>query len=170
MMQLLAQVKTGPVLYSKSTSSRIQCYRCGCHHDAATCPGRESSDSEGEVASIMNNTEDVTKQDVVDTLSAKSRIPVLTKIYVNYKLLELEVDTGASVSIIPYKKWRSYFQHKRLSNCNVKLKTVSVAPLCVAEQINGKMHGLVLLIGSLNLGSSFVPTLDRSWLDALFPS
>ncbi|KAJ8896330.1 hypothetical protein PR048_001674 [Dryococelus australis] len=71
----------------------------------------------------------------------------------------------------------SYFQHKRLSNCRVKLKTVSGAPLCVAGQINlkvqgknGKMRCLVLLVGNPNLGSSFITLLGRSWLDALFPS
>ncbi|KAJ8896948.1 hypothetical protein PR048_002294 [Dryococelus australis] len=77
---------------------------------------------------------------------AKSHIPVLTKICINNKLLETEVDTGARF------------------------------PLCVAGQINvkvqdknSKMRCLVLLVGSPNLGSSFVPSLGRSWLDALFP-
>ncbi|KAJ8882143.1 hypothetical protein PR048_018631 [Dryococelus australis] len=146
MMQLFAQLKTRSVLTIIKGDTQLP------KNTTLKKVGRQSF----EVVSIINNIEDATKQDGVDTLGATWR---WTQVLVCQSYLK---KSG---------------KHKRLSNCSVKLKTVSGALLCVAGQINmkvqdkdGKMRCLVVLVSSPNLGSSFAPLPSQSWLDALFPS
>ncbi|CAH2104645.1 unnamed protein product [Euphydryas editha] len=108
----------------------------------------------------------------VNNVSSK---PQVIKVNIEGSLLDMEIDTGAAISLIPYQCYINLFKNHVLHPCNIKLNTVS-CPLYVAGVIkvmvsynNSMSNRLLSLVVSQSDKQSFIPLLGRDWLDILNP-
>uniref|UniRef100_A0A2S2PVS1 Retropepsins domain-containing protein n=1 Tax=Sipha flava TaxID=143950 RepID=A0A2S2PVS1_9HEMI len=177
--------KSGQSVQHGSQSSRAlkfgQCYRCGRKHDVRTCPAREwecfSCKLKGHTSKmcktkIKNNY--LESIDLVNNVSQNSGgNPLVIKIKVNNKVIPFEVDSGASVSVMPIKYFNMYFNNSyKLEKKHIKLSSVNSEPVKVLGQIlvnvemsNQKNIKLYLIV----TGNSVKKVLlGRSWLDKLY--
>ena len=75
--------------------------------------------------------------------------PMLITVAMEGKGLEMEVDTGAAVSILPYREYERSFNHLALKPSRVKLKTYSgerITPkgeLTVGGKIKGRIYHML---------------------------
>ena len=101
--------------------------------------------------------------------AASSRPPLYTTVSVDKQQLTMEVDTGASFSVISRKTYQKLFSFKPLQQSNVKLKTYSGEPLPVHGSITVEVcEGTQKM--SLNLlviGDSGPSLLGRDWMHCL---
>ncbi|XP_060862845.1 uncharacterized protein K02A2.6-like [Metopolophium dirhodum] len=176
--------KNGQSIQHGSQSSRSlkfgQCYRCGRKHDVRTCPAREwecfSCKLKGHTSKmcktkIKNNLESI---DLVNNVSQNSGgNPLVIKIKVNNKLIPFEVDSGASVSVMPIKYFNMYFNNScKLEKKHIQLSSVNCEPVKVlgqtlvnVEMSNQKNIKLYLIITENSVKKVLV---GRSWLDKLY--
>ena len=93
--------------------------------------------------------------------------PMLITVAMEGKGLEMEVDTGAAVSILPYREYERSFNHLALKPSRVKLKTYSgerITPkgeLTVDVKIKGRIYQKLPLIV---VDSPGPPLLGRDWM------
>ncbi|CAH2100865.1 unnamed protein product [Euphydryas editha] len=107
----------------------------------------------------------------VNNVSSK---PQVIKVNIEGSLLDMEIDTGAAISLIRLC-YINLFKNHVLHPCNIKLNTVS-GPLYVAGVIkvmvsynNSMSNRLLSLVVSQSDKQSFIPLLGRDWLDILNP-
>lgn len=110
---------------------------------------------------------------VIKKLSIVS--PALTrKILVNGIGLNMEIDSGAVLSLISNKIYHEHFQHFKLESCTYNLVTVTGDPIDVSGQISVAVRGasrsekvnLIVTSGQ----QDFTPLYGRAWLDVLYPN
>lgn len=90
----------------------------------------------------------------------------------NYKIL-MEVDSGASYSVISWSFYERYFKDILLEECFVPLSVISGSQLRVMGQIGVKVqvsdsvYFLDLIV--IDTNAKFLPLLGRDWLNVLLP-
>lgn len=92
--------------------------------------------------------------------------------------IEMEIDTGACVSICHISYYNDYFQGMKLEKQNLKkfenLKVVTgeavdvVGYIIAKVEFNGRVYNLKLVF--LKCENKFKPLVGRNWLDELFPN
>ena len=120
---------------------------------------------------IKNNLESI---DLVNNVSQNSGgNPLVIKIKVNNTLIPFEVDSGASVSVMPIKYFNMYFNNScKLEKKHIQLSSVNCEPVKVlgqtlvnVEMSNQKNIKLYLIITENSVKKVLV---GRSWLDKLY--
>lgn len=126
--------------------------------------GNETSEMEGtdeELNTLMGEPNELNK-------------PVLVEVALSGKVLLMEGDTGASVSVCSLEDYRKHFPFKRLRPCEKRLKVISGDQVLVKGQIiveklqKNKIIKLPLIV--VDTPKSFVPLLGRNWLNILAPN
>lgn len=92
----------------------------------------------------------------------------------NFKIL-MEIDSGASYSVISWYMYKKYFRDKSLKECGVPLCVISGGQLEVKGEIevnvkatsSSKTFRLSLIV--IETSARFVPLLGRNWLSVLVP-
>ena len=171
-------------------SDKKSCYRCGGGHLASKCPCREyvchSCKKKGHLSKMCRKKGKGSKPkkeeeakvlvdedaDTMDHVESGSRKPYRTVVNVNGTSLPMEIDTGASVSVIgkqTFESLRKGVSTLELQSTAVNLKTYtgeSIAVLgsvLVAVEYRGQTLNLPLIVTQAE-GS---PLLGRDWLSAL---
>ena len=72
--------------------------------------------------------------EVVNKLSLSKALYL--NVGVEGKSIEMELDTGASITVMSKKEFTNTFQNVKLSSCNYNVKTVSGTKLDVVGQAN----------------------------------
>ena len=96
--------------------------------------------------------------------------PYMVDMVIGQKNMKLELDTGASRTIISESMYRSYLSQYKLSKCYAKLRsyTGEVVPvlgeIVVPVQYNGRTYSNMLLVV---VGGSKTGLLGRDWLSAI---
>ena len=164
------------------------CYRCGgTNHKARDCKFREQycrkCELKGHIARVCRgkpkrrSTKTVDEETVEESDGSLHAVRTTTGRVPPYKVqvlvdgceVPMEIDTGASRSIISESMFRSIWPKRKLVASNVKLSTYSKEPLPVVGAMNvnveysGQTHKLVLLVVK---GSG--PTLfGRDWMHVI---
>ena len=95
--------------------------------------------------------------------------PMKVTITVDNQPIEMEIDTGASVSIMPYSTFRNRWPSKSLGSANCVLKTYDGTPIPIKGEVevqvqhNGQSATLPLLV----VETDGVTLLGRNWLEKL---
>ena len=98
------------------------------------------------------------------------KIGVMIDIHVD--ILTMELDTGASVSIILEKTWRKVLQSQHLSSSPVKLRTYTTEPLaflgrgwCLSNMRSRSNLPLIVVAGTgpLLLGLNWLEQIKLDW-------
>ncbi|XP_049522588.1 uncharacterized protein LOC119449072 [Dermacentor silvarum] len=146
---------------SKNTERQAgstECFRCGSAHAAATCPFRKyrcrACKKVGHLARVCRTTprsvhalEESTGLEGSgdsDGISGEDDILLshifscqsndgsyIVKVIVAGRNVKMQVDTGASVSIVPEKMYRQYWSDLPLESCSLRLKTYGGVPLAI---------------------------------------
>ena len=97
--------------------------------------------------------------------------PMLITVAMEGTGIDMEVDTGAAVSILPYKDYKRSFKHLTLKPSRAKLRTYSgeqITPkgeLTVDVEIKGIVHHKLPLIV---VDSPGPPLLGRDWMQVVY--
>lgn len=86
----------------------------------------------------------------------------------------MEIDSGASFSVISNKYFKKYFEGKRLFPCLIPLGVISGSNLKVLGRFEVDVFGfdnspICLSLIVIETQASFLPLLGRDWMDELFP-
>ena len=102
-------------------------------------------------------------------VSNPSSYPITVELQVNKKNLLMEVDMGASVSVISMKTYKKLFPNISLNASTVRLKTYAGEPMPVAGEIDVKVqYGSQVCTLSLTVVEGSGPSLfGRDWLHHL---
>ena len=184
-------------LTDMSRPKEIRCWVCGkSGHIARMCRNKgkvqrrtfQQSRNSRETHAISEESESQSDSEVtghfnvvnwlrVDLLrKTRENKPMLIKVTMEGKGLEMEVDTGAAVSILPYREYERSFSHLALKPSRVKLKTYSgerITPkgeLTVDVKIKGRIYYQLPLIvvdspGPPLLGQEWMRVVSIEWRD-----
>ncbi|XP_049517058.1 uncharacterized protein LOC119439901 [Dermacentor silvarum] len=187
---------------SKTTERQAgstECFRCGSAHAAATCPFRKyrcrACKKVGHLARVCRTTprsvhalEESTGLEGSgdsDGISGEDDILLshifscqsndgsyIVKVKVAGRNVKMQVDTGASVSIVPEKMYRQYWSDLPLESCSLRLKTYGGVPLAITGKLtvhvehNGQTATLPLIVvRTPQICDTLL--LGRNWLEAL---
>ena len=172
-------------LTDMSRPKEIRCWVCGkSGHIARRCRNKgkvqrrpfQQSRNSREAHAISEESESQSDSEVtghinvvnwlrVDLLrKTRENKPMLITVAMEGKGLEMEVDTGAAVSILPYREYERSFNHLALKPSRVKLKTYSgerITPkgeLTMDAKIKGRIYPLIVV------DSPGPPLLGRDWM------
>ena len=180
---------------TSKTQGRKSCYRCGNPtHLAPTCPHRTSEckacgkmghlatvcrsrlkrvtvDSSFQAKHVSEDQEECVVEDdaTILTVSNARTPPLLVSLKLDGKDVTMELDTGASVSLMLEEQWRSLQLETPMehSQCVLRTYTGEVIPTCgrvhVEVHHNGQTRTLPLLIVQ-NTGPALF---GRNWLSAM---
>ncbi|XP_031347132.1 uncharacterized protein K02A2.6-like isoform X2 [Photinus pyralis] len=186
---------------SQRSSRGQSCLRCGRFHNPDTCPAKEWEcflcHRQGHTSRVCRNKqkkvhllvdqEDVTeeaKEESTDEefvgfckniqVSSKSN-PAILKVNVEKRIIDMEVDTGASVSLISVDTRNKYFKDIPICKSRLKIKTVQgdqlqivgemmVKVKCIESDVKYELP-LVVVLSKIE----FIPLLGRNWLNMLLP-
>ena len=128
------------------------CHNCGKKgHLARVCRGSEKP-SEGPGISrwanvVENQTAEVEEFHSMDSisytlhyLSHKAPLPYKAVVQINQQPVEMEIDTGAVVSIISRQNWCGLLPRKSLSKASVTLRTYTAQAIALAGQVDVEVH------------------------------
>ena len=101
--------------------------------------------------------------------------PYSIKLTIEGKCLHMDVDTGASISIVSDKIYKQHFAHVPYEACQLKLKTYSGHKLNVMGSANVKVNYenqiLVLpIVIVISKGEDMPSLMGRNWLVAIKPN
>lgn len=191
--------------HQSSSYATKQCFRCGrnhnpeicrakswecffCHkmgHTSKMCRKRQSvhlvaedescihGSSQNEEGEDSHESVKSCKQGNIIKNGKVDPVNVIVKIYdVN---INMEVDTGASVSVMCLEFYKQYFSNIPIKLSMLKVKTVSGDHLSVVGEIvvsvslvqSSLIHALPIII--VESKYNFAPLLGRNWLDILLP-
>jgi hypothetical protein len=101
--------------------------------------------------------------------------PVIRQVFINSTPCDMELDTGASVSVMSDKLFLAKFPDTKWEQCKVKLKTVAGNELNVLGQayvnVSTDNRYPSVKLPLVIIGSELVcqPLLGRTWIDKLYP-
>ena len=150
---------------------RERCYKCGkIGHTQITCSPPE--------VNLLNEPESDDELDMPGTLYKVDSVPQLSqaamtvKLAVEGKMLEMIVDTAASVSVMGLAKWKAMFPDKQLSPSTLTLATYTGEDICPVGSAEVKVvaNGTELTL-PMHVVAGEAPTLmGRNWLSSIQPS
>ena len=150
----------------KSMGTTNNCYRCGRNgHSSATCRFREakchscgktghlkkvcrkktqkqSTEPQGNrsVKCIVEGSEETFKEySLYNTSTGQKPKPMMIPVKIEDITLSMELDTGASVSIISEKTYKKVLSSKALEKSTVSLRTYTGEPLDVMGSMEGEV-------------------------------
>lgn len=181
---------------SQSHGNFSKCRRCGRQHDESTCPARQwtcyACQRSGHTSKMCRSRQKVKKvdqessgsdQDVESDMGDIKKIqvigkidkPLIVRIPVNSKVIDMEVDSGAACSIISDKLYRKYFGDISLCKTQITLKSVFgghgrvLGKITVPVEGNNTVHYLELVVVAMDMDGDTIPLLGRPWLNKLSP-
>lgn len=161
----------------------VACTRCGSAHGGKKCPHLASKcykcSKTGHLAKMCRtNIRSVTSVDAstdetvlfkVETTPKLGAYFVIT-IVIDGKQVDMQVDTGAAVSIMSESEFRKMFPHKQCQKTNVRLTAYNGSSIPVIGRVQvsvtyeGKDHTLPLIIARDVKGLVMPNLLGRDWL------
>ncbi|PAA68677.1 hypothetical protein BOX15_Mlig034486g1 [Macrostomum lignano] len=151
------------------------CFKCGkLGHTAAACrrgAGASGADSKPRVGAVQEaEDEDCSSLNTVPSVAAKVP-PYLTKVLINGVSCQMEIDTGAAVSLISAKVYQDLLGGiPKLGGTTIRLRNYGGQPvnvlgqLSVTVEIPGNEKKLLPLVVVSGSGSSLI---GRNWLSEL---
>ena len=145
-----------PVCLSKKRGKQPQAVRAVVVDESASQDGDEVAESDGDCLTYH-----------LHQLTGKSNVPPMkTSLVLDGREVEMEVDTGASISLISEKTFAAYWPGKQLSPTNIKLRTYTeeimevVGTFDVEVAHEEEIHILPLIVVKQD-GPSLI---GRNWL------
>ena len=102
-------------------------------------------------------------------MGKRSSNPISVEVFVNGQQLAMALDTGAAVSIISDKTWKTLFTDQKLQKSTLVLRIYTDEPIRVVGQLNLRVTyrrqsaKLVLIV----VGSDGLSLFGRNWLKYL---
>ena len=158
----------GKVGHIKSVCRSRKHSRHSSNHSSRSSTDHSSTAHPSEVKQISeepNSTEEYT----LFSIPSGSRTPLYATVLIDNSSLIMEIDTGASFSVISKATYNKLFPSRPLQSTNVKLKTYTGEPLHVHGQITAnvqyqnKKYNLLLIVA----GEEGPSLLGRDWLYSL---
>ena len=158
---------------------RQKCRQCGKYgHIQKMCKNRQLAlVEEPDLEDAPDTQDEEYEEDVllhvkaVGPAAGKGRI--LVSLHVDNRPLTMELDTGASVSVISQKTWKTLFPDRQLELSDIQLQTYSGEPLPVLGQISvcvrykqqEKLLPLVVVEGrgAAIFGCNWLPHITLQW-------
>lgn len=153
-----------------------RCYECGSRehyrNECPEVPGVRSLEDEAIESDQAAELNQLGKFSEKNSYNMQTEPPLLVSIKLNGINFVCEVDTGASVSVIPFLTYKKYFGDSQLFKINNKIFTmaddskcnvVGAINVCIGEKIQSQ--ALIL-----NTSKERPPLLGRTWLNVLFPN
>ncbi|XP_058445611.1 uncharacterized protein K02A2.6-like [Malaya genurostris] len=126
---------------------------------------RNASDSEEDKGTDVLNCMHVSSISGVNN-------PCVIKCKIENKLINMEIDCGASVSVMSKLQYESNFMNN-LSKCSKQLMVVNGSKLKIVGETNVsiELNGFksILKLFVIDCNNVFVPLMGRPWLDVFFP-
>lgn len=102
------------------------------------------------------------------------KTPLILKVEVDDVVMAMEIDSGASFSVISNKYFKKYFEGKRLLPCSIPLGVISGSNLKILGRFEVEVFGfdnspICLSLIVIETQARFLPLLGRDWMDELFP-
>ena len=154
-----------------------QCHACGkTGHIASVCRSKTSSSSKKQTSKTHllqkaeQSPEESSDEDFkIHTLGKRSPDPIVVQLQLNGKVLDMEVDTGAALSVISESTRREVFPNDTLLPSNLILKTYTDERMEVTGTLNmrvtyGSQKKKLVLVVVAGDGPSL---LGRNWLKYL---
>ena len=174
-LQQDVHVKSVNAIQSQKTDKF--CYRCGGKHQATACPFKEAEcyacRKKGHIAKVCRSKPKVTHQqgmrhksenthkvdmqepDATEyrlfTVSSQTSAPLMIKLIVNGQPLQMELDTGASVSLISEQEYNQWCDAPALEKSPVILRTYTGENLSIL--------GTITVIATYNSQTNTLPLL-----------
>ena len=180
-----------PIDKVKSIPVKERCYKCGRFHFPKNCPFKDAEcfncGKRGHIARVCRksrtpqhtNTIDDANESVCDThmlfsVSNRRTPPIVLKVAVNGQNLPMELDTGASVSLISEVTWRklqpfcSKLQPSTVKLCTYTGEIISaLGEVVVNMHYNNQQHEIRLVVvkgeGPCLLGRDWLQTFQVDW-------
>ena len=163
---------------------RAVCSRCkNIGHYAAVCKtrstGRKVKQEEAQYVDNVFESSDDEALGIHTTMSdgKEEKSPIVVPVVIDGQHCEMQLDTGASVSIMPRALYEKYFSHYILASTNTKLKAYNGLPIPVSGIITlpvvyeGQEQCLPLLVvegnGPALLGRNWLEKLKLNWQNIL---
>ena len=162
------------------------CYRCGkTNHQPHRCRFIEANcracGKKGHIAAVCRSKKGAGSQNVqakdddselyLFTLKSggKKAAPITVEVHIDGVLVEMEVDTGAEVSVVSEKTWQKYFPEQKLRPSRVVLKTYTdgIIPVVGEVSVNvryGNQSAELPLIVVSGVGHNLM---GRDWLRSI---
>lgn len=158
-----------------AVTNRWVCFSCNkkghtskmCRSKSVNSVSSEQCKSVNSVSSSEQCNNVVTSQ-AINSISSSSVIGLS----INEVIVNFEVDTGSSISIMPIKLFNKLFSKLKLNKSSIKPKSVSGEPIRVCGETSVKVkynnfEYVCLLVVCEGIDK---PLLGRTWLDILNPS
>lgn len=158
-----APVSEGEVRKVNSAGVTLRCYRCGkAGHKPAHCPCKSarcyncgktghlravcradkkaternfSKNRDGQVRTVLEGFKDSNEHSsVLSQIIASVNKPIILEVVLDGRPLQMELDTGAAVSLVSEATYKQLFADTPLSETSTTLKTYSGEPLRVVGQ------------------------------------
>ena len=181
-----------------SNSNSNECFRCGGRHNAATCQFKHQecfyNHTKGHTSRVCRKRAKSMKNsggrvhhagEIEDHADSDSDVyhiykfgikrvnPIFEQLLINGISVKMEVDTGASLTIMSEKRFREAYPSFTLEPCSAILRTFSgeelkpVGSATVNVDHRGKLHVLPLVItpgaGPTLLGRNWLQTIRLDW-------
>lgn len=132
--------------------------------------GRSDDEDAGEDGVYMNNLTMGQRKNGKNDF----REPLILNIEIDDRFLSMEIDSGASFSVISKTLYKKFFKNKEIISCNIPLAVISGSNLKILGKFEVIVHGfqnspLKLFMIVIDTKANFLPLMGRDWLDRLFP-
>ena len=175
----------------QSGSRSTTCYRCGGKHEASKCKYKDYEchycRKKGHLASVCRKKKkdsqtqsEQTHQVVADSsseeeytmysISSKATKPLIVGVKLNGIMTAMEIDTGASVSIMSEKSFEALRDRGTVLNqSHAKLFTYTGDPIPVVGAVNvrAEHNGQEVMLPLIVTGGTGPTLLGRNWLSSL---
>ncbi|XP_070377216.1 uncharacterized protein [Dermacentor albipictus] len=191
-----AGVSTANLMHKVQATSSVQsqaCFRCGSpKHSGKACPHVNDKcykcNKKGHLQRVCRSTSSTSRgkrpfKDTVKTLSVVSRSevvsvkgvsapsiePIMVPMKVNDVTVHMELDTGAAVTVMPFKQYRQFLSSARLNPTEVKLRTYTGALVIPKGVLQVKVQhgGNTASLPLYGVDQEGPPLLGREWLQAI---
>lgn len=155
------------------------CFKCNKKgHTSFVCKSKivknvTSDNTEGQDSSSeSSSSQESLSIKSIQAINESKNKPLLINVTIENIPIKFEVDSGASVSVLPISLYEKYFYDLQLSPCRYNLKSVNGQKLKLQGQIKvsvclnkiEKKLQLVIVNDEIKM-----PLLGRTWLDELLP-
>lgn len=158
-----------------NSKNKGSCLRCDDEVENWLCDTCCRCHSSADGSSQSNNRNSAGYHHGVHMVNAvDSNYPAICTLTVEGIQFHMEVDSGASASMIDVDEYHKNFSHLKLHSVNNFFSTVTGEIIKILGKIHVKVvfggESYILELIVKNIGKSFIPLLGRTWLDVLNPN